>query len=180
MQNSNKTKAEHLKWAVESRYENQRCAIRLLKLLTENEERIKKRKLDMLAQVLVGAAFSLWRAAFLADKSGMRAESYKAAISFLETMIADNAIGFAQDKREREWTFNYYVNNVRDTLLIWHLKKEYKHVVPKWIIAARSPTQRWKYAQKLLAQTVENFAAELETPGLLEQGSRSGSTESGG
>lgn len=165
MQNPTKTNMEHLEWAIESRHENQRCAIRLLRLLTEQKDRIRQRQFDMFSQVLVGAVFSLWRAAFLADKTGIRAESYKAAISFLETMIAHNAIGYSQDRTEKEWTFNYYVNNVRDTLLIWSRKKEYRRIVPMWIISARSPTQRWDYAQKLLTEAVENFAAELETPG---------------
>jgi hypothetical protein len=47
----------------------------------------------------------LWRAAFLADKTGKRAVVFNHGRIFFEKIIKDNAISYPQDKTSREWTF---------------------------------------------------------------------------
>ena len=96
----------------------------------------------------------------MADKRGIRAESLKSATEFLETMIADNAIGYIQDKKFKEWTFNYYTNHVRLTLINLHNTRP--NIVPEWRNKKRLPKERWEYGQELLEQTVETFTQVLD------------------
>src|ERR1035438_547421 len=101
----------HLKWLVESRRQNQQVCARLYELMTA--ECWKTPKLGYEAKTLVSIGFSLWRAAFLADKSGQLRETNEHATYFLGEMLETNAIAFTQDKKARGFTFNYYLANVR-------------------------------------------------------------------
>ena len=161
IQSSADKKLVNLKWAVKSRSENQQCAIRLYELLTKHSAQIKKGKFEVFAQGLVSVTFSLWRAALLADKIGGKEEGLKSAIEFLETVIADNSITYAYDKKQLEWTFNYYTNNACYTLIHWSRIKP--RLVPGWEWARRSPKERWEYGQKLLTEAVERFAKVLRS-----------------
>jgi hypothetical protein len=161
MNSSPKDKLSHLCWVVKSRAENQVCAIKLFRLLTTYGDAIKQGEYELFAQSLVGITFSLWRAAFLADRVGTKEAGLKSAIEFLNTVIEDNAITYAQDKLQKEWTFNYYTHNVRYTLLFWH--KKWPQLVPEWQYAARNGKQRWRYAQKLLMATVDQFDETLRS-----------------
>jgi hypothetical protein len=79
----------------------------------------------------LGAAFSLWRAVFLLVR---RAENESldradiAAKAFLERVTRTNAIGFADDLRNRSWTGAYYVENAmhRITELTGHESVVYR------------------------------------------------------
>ena len=62
-------KLEHLEWAIKSRAQNQRSCLTLLTLFENYSEFWKERKTARAAQDLVSVAFSLWRAAFLAEKT---------------------------------------------------------------------------------------------------------------
>lgn len=71
---------------------------------------------------LVGAAFSLWRAAFLTDASrdwgailgDDRGTRFRGgAGQVLETLLRDNAINYAQDRDTRTWMVGYYLNNAK-------------------------------------------------------------------
>jgi len=68
---SKKDKAEHMRWQVEKRSENQACCLRLFELLNKYPDKWSK-DVDyfLAAQELIGAAFSLWRAVFLGNKDG--------------------------------------------------------------------------------------------------------------
>jgi hypothetical protein len=154
---------DHLDWAIEHRSLNQRSALRLLRLLSDNEEKIKRHEYDQFAQDVVGVAFSLWRAAFLADKDTLREKSFKSALRFLEMVISDNAIGFPQDKKEKDWTFNFYTDNVRFTFLTWGRSERFKRIVPRWQTKKRNPRQRWEYCHKVLDKTIDNLESALLT-----------------
>ena len=52
----------------------------------------------------VGAAFSLWRAAFLAETLRGDVEIHASQEAFLERLITDNTITFGDDKINRHWT----------------------------------------------------------------------------
>ena len=71
-----------------------------------------------------GAAFSLWRAAFLLaekelksefrDENGVNVRSSRvqaAAKAFLHQVVRTNAINFADELRNAPWTAGYYINN---------------------------------------------------------------------
>lgn len=151
---------EHLKWAVQSRHANQICSLRLLTLLDRYEGRWKSKTLSRPAQALVSAAFSLWRAAFLAEKTGSRIDVVDDAKEFLTRIVEDNAISFSQDKISREWTFNYYTNNARASLE--ELRKKWKRQVPAYVRVNRTATERWDYCQELLSEAVNGFEKRLE------------------
>lgn len=63
--------------------------------------------------LLVGAAFSLWRAAFLVDAERDWPKILEKAETFLEAVVEDNTINYLQDKNTRNWTVGYYLNNAR-------------------------------------------------------------------
>jgi hypothetical protein len=66
------------------------------------------RKLDhdarYLLDLLIGAAFSLWRAVFLAETVRDVVEIHRSQETFLQKVITDNAINFADDRDNRAWT----------------------------------------------------------------------------
>jgi hypothetical protein len=71
-----KTNLEHLEWAIQSRAKNQITSLRLLRLFEEHESTWKTSKFARAAQDLIAVSFSLWRAAFLADKTSKRADVF--------------------------------------------------------------------------------------------------------
>lgn len=148
-------KIEHLKWAIESRYRNQRCAVRLLGLFMEHEELWKTQTWSRAAQDLLAASFSLWRAAFLADKTAKRVAVFSHGTEFLEKVIEDNAISYVQDRKSNEWTFNYYTRNARSSLETLH--EYWPEHVPSYVGKKRTPVERWDYCQDLLDRAVSGF-----------------------
>jgi hypothetical protein len=108
---------QHLEWLVKSRSANQQAALKLFNLFEEYPEQLKSSGLSRKAQSLVAACFSLWRAAFLADKTGKRNAVFEDSRSFLAKMLVDNAITYPQDRGAREFTFNYYMTNATEALL---------------------------------------------------------------
>lgn len=153
-------KVKHLQWAVESRARNQRCAVRLLRLFVEFETQWKTRTWARAAQDLLSVSFSLWRAAFLADKTAKRIAVFADATDFLEKLIEDNAISYLQDRKCKEWTFNYYTRNARAGLEM--LNRFWPEMVPPYVGEKRTPVQRWEYCQSLLDTAVERFEAAAQ------------------
>jgi hypothetical protein len=157
---NNAAKLRHLEWAVESRARNQRCAVRLLRLFKEHEEQWKTSRWARAAQDLLSVSFSLWRAAFLADKTARRAAVFSDATDFLEKIVEDNAISYPQDRKCREWTFNYYTRNARASLQTLH--EYWSENVPAYVGEKRAPTKRWEYCQELLDVAVACFEAAAQ------------------
>jgi hypothetical protein len=158
---TDQNKLGHLEWAIHSRHSNQRCALRLLALFEKYETTWKTQKPSRAAQDLMAVAFSLWRAAFLADKSGSRQMVFAHGKDFLERLIEDNAISYIQDKTAREWTFNYYTRNARSSLQV--LRQYWPDEVPAYVGAKRTATERWDYCQQLLDQAVAGFEKRMES-----------------
>jgi hypothetical protein len=73
--------------------------------------------------LLLGTAFSLWRAAFLSHGAVTWPENLKQASEFLDSLIGDNAIAYVQDRQTGRWTSGYYLNNAR-----YRLKEAYARV----------------------------------------------------
>lgn len=145
-----------LEWTVRSRAKNQVCAVKLLGIFEKYEDRWKTKQWSRAAQELTAVAFSLWRAAFLADKTNKRAEVFKHGRLFLERLIEDNAISYPQDKTSREWTFNYYTRNARYALK--SMTQNWPAIVPEYQDAKRGPMERWDYCQSVLDTAVTKFA----------------------
>src|SRR5437016_2431678 len=108
-----KLTAEHAEWLVESRCETQRSEIRLFRLLTGYPGWLENEALAEEAHTLIAISFSLWRSAFLADKTMPWKDTNVAAITFLGEVIQNNAIAYLQDRTSKDWTFNYYASNAR-------------------------------------------------------------------
>jgi hypothetical protein len=158
--NANQDKLNHLDWSVRGRARNQTCSISLLRLFEKYESNWKSRKYSRAAQALIAISFSLWRAVFLADKTGKRANVFAQGKEFLERVIEDNAISYIQDKNAREWTFNYYTRNARSWLE--ELAMHWPSQVPKYQREQRGPKDRWDYCQDLLSKAVSNFEDHLD------------------
>ena len=73
-------------------------------------------------QLLLGTAFSLWRAVFLADGDRTWAEIGDDSTKFLEVLVRDNAINYTQDRDMRGWSCGYYLNSAYFRLAYIHEK----------------------------------------------------------
>lgn len=108
---------------------------------------------------------SLWRAAFLADKTGKRHAVFEDARAFLGKMLTDNAITYPQDRSAREWTFNYYMSNAKEGLL--HLSRRWKAVEKvlsmkqKVVRGTTSSQRRWDRHQRAFEAAVSFLEKEL-------------------
>jgi hypothetical protein len=102
-------------WLVPVRSRVQEQILKLLVFIRQHEDEIKPSKYSqILASLLAGIGFSLWRAVFLADSTDR--EKLLASIDkFLETVVRDNAIMYRDDKNV--WSFGYYTENARNGLL---------------------------------------------------------------
>ena len=152
---------DFMEWLVLQRSENQASCLELHKLLTKHAEQWKQGDYFFASVSLVGAAFSLWRAVFLADKrEATRTAVFDHSIKFLETMILDNAISYATDKRNNEITFNYYSENARLRLI--DLTVEWPKLLEPWEYKLRDPKPRWEYNQRRLNDAIRRFGIHLE------------------
>lgn len=152
-------KLGHLEWALASRAGNQSSSLKLLRLFYDYEGAWKTQKLARAAQDLTAVAFSLWRAAFLADKTGRRVEVFNDGRKFLEKLIEDNAIAYGQDKASAEWTFNFYTRSARSSLEMLH--EYWPKVVPSYEGKKRNAKERWDYCHHLLDEAIHGFATHL-------------------
>ena len=98
-----------LEWLVDSRNEVQSLLLSLHRKLLELDHRSGMQ--GSLILILVGCAFSLWRAVFLTEAQRPKKAMYQHAEAFLRELIADNAINYVRDKRTRSWSAGYYLNN---------------------------------------------------------------------
>lgn len=155
-------KLKHLEWAVEARARNQRCALRLLTSFKEHREKWTSKRKARAAQSLLAVTFSLWRAAFLAEKTGKRTEVFSAAVEFLERLIVDNAIAYPQDRRSNEWTFNYYTKNAKAALQ--ELAASWPSLVGPYDEKTRPSVERWDYCQNMLDEAVIAFEKDVTSP----------------
>jgi hypothetical protein len=155
--------AEYLKWLVDRRKENQGACAHLYSLLTP--KCWKRGKLGYEAKTLVSIGFSLWRAAFLADKSGTIKETNEHAIYFLGEMLETNAINFPQDKKARGFTFNYYLANVRFRLAEYKTDNPDFNIDPSLLVKGGvkklTPAERWQAFQQAFEDAVKHFECRL-------------------
>jgi len=103
---------QDLAWLVQQRSKNQDLLLELCTFGREKAERLAEDESDRkVFHLLVGAAFSLWRAVFLAEHHTDVGVLLNQSQTFLETLVTDNAIGYYQDKKMQAWTAGYYLNN---------------------------------------------------------------------
>ncbi|MBV9990153.1 MAG: hypothetical protein JOZ72_02585 [Alphaproteobacteria bacterium] len=152
----------HLRWLIERRGENNVVGLKLLTLFENYGELINKRPHAVRAQMLVGVAFSLWRAAFLSETQGNIEGKVKDAENFLRKMLADNTIGFSHDMELREWSASYYIQNARNSLSdlgrSWS-DDRLRSVQPK---GRKSSKSWWQAAHEAFVIAVTRLESELE------------------
>ena len=111
---------EHFEWLVKARGENQSQLLCLYRFseTSENKKVLQEdsKKQDLFA-LLVGAAFSLWRAAFLSDTNRTWPNTLDAATQLLKSLLEDNAVTYPTDRKTREWMGGYYLNSAVFRLL---------------------------------------------------------------
>jgi hypothetical protein len=156
---------EHLDWLIQSRGRIQSSSVKLYRLMDEYPDRLKGDDYLNVSQALVATAFSLWRAAFLADKTGMRDDVFEDAKSFLSKVIVDNAIGFSQDRTHRDWTFNYYVSSAESRLRwlsnnLLGFQNGFSRQ-PFQQGGKSKPKQRWEICQDALETALDRLADSL-------------------
>jgi hypothetical protein len=106
----------YLEWLINSRMKNQIACLKLFNAFEQFPEQAKSKEFRDHSYNLVAVGFSLWRAAFLADKTGARESVFEDARAFLAQLLTNNAINYPQDRQTREWTFNYYMINATNYL----------------------------------------------------------------
>ena len=104
---------EHMYWLVKSRLAVQQLMVDLLFFLTKNERVLQSGRDRLIFGHLVAIAFSLWRAAFLAEKKrDWDLVNVDLALA-LEKLIEDNSFLYPDEKNFGSWTVTYFLNNAR-------------------------------------------------------------------
>ena len=111
---------QRLEWLVDSRSRIHRLLLHIYSAKKGATTSDQSQVLQF--QMLVAIGFALWRAAFLADGDRSPLTIDEKATNFLETLIRDNAIGYAQDRTNKEWTIGYYLNDAYFRLAYFHEK----------------------------------------------------------
>jgi hypothetical protein len=112
---------------VRDRSRVQQVALDLLQLLHDHRHiRADSPAAGNAYDLLAGAAFSLWRAVFLAESTDGWEATLANAEAILEKVIRHNAIGYMDDWSNRRWSFLYYLNNARYRL------NEFANIVPQF------------------------------------------------
>lgn len=114
---------EDYAWLVDARWRIQTSLLELFELVQSEARRAELEGQETTRQGfgwLLGAAFSLWRAAFLSNAAPDWSGNLKHARGFLEKLLQDNAINYQQDKDTKAWSGGYYLNNSRFRLQMAH------------------------------------------------------------
>ena len=139
------------KWLIERRWRIQSLCLELHEYLRSNPIPVKT---DWrFFSPLLAAAFSLWRAAFLADPNRKPDDIYDHAVSFFEFLIEDNAISYTQDRKTRAYSAGYYLNNAKfrlhelwkDSIPAHYEQTNRKRFEPIWTtdLDSNSPSDTW-------------------------------------
>ncbi len=156
---------ENLEWLVERRSENQRQLLELYRLYCTHGDLLKvesEHEVRARGGRLFSAAFSLWRAVFLADRNpdvGARVDQIK---WFLGRLVADNAISYPQDKYATQWSllyYLYYAQMILESDTLPH-SKEFRE---KYAATIELGTRKcWDLCHKYLAIEVATLKLDLE------------------
>lgn len=114
MATAKKPDIEHLRWAIEQRAEIQRTLLALYDYVRNKGSNAGYADPSVyILDHLIGAAFSLWRAVFLAETYRTDESIRQSQEAFLAKVISDNSITFGDDKINRAWTVGYYLDDAK-------------------------------------------------------------------
>lgn len=158
---------DHFTWLVEGRSANQRSTLEIYRLITEYDFILNGNvELYEATQKLAGVAFSLWRAVFLSDTTREFEDEVADLNTFLVSLIADNTIQYVNDKKARNWSFRYYLDNA--IYRLERLSEDRLALVDKLALYEGAPTEkdRWLNAQSMLDMAISGlgiaFVAAVE------------------
>lgn len=111
---------DRVAWAIDARARSQRLLLALYAFGEQRGFRSADEAFDhddqetQLFSLLVGVAFSLWRAAFLADMPTRTwPEALRDAHLLLDKVLSTNAIAFGTEHDLQGWTGGFYLNNAK-------------------------------------------------------------------
>ncbi len=112
--------------------------------------------------MLVAIGFSLWRSAFLSDKTVGLKETTADAELFLEELLMSNAISYPQDRKAKDWTFNYYVTTL-DFAEEYVQRNPDSNIGPLFApVVQGTPKNRWEHLHNAFEKAVEHFGEKLD------------------
>ncbi|HMU56423.1 MAG TPA: hypothetical protein PKA61_15540 [Nitrospira sp.] len=126
-------------------------------------------------QLLVGATFSLWRAAFLAESPRDWQEHASHAKKFLYLVVKEQTMGHVQEREARYWTVGYYLTSAFLRLESAYVALDYdpplRSIVTRFIVRrggmideAADPRTPWETAaaavRDLLGEARRRLAGE--------------------
>ena len=114
---ADKPEIAHLEWAIDQRAKIQYTLLALYQYIRKNAPEQRDWVKPSLLDDLIAAAFSLWRAVFLAENVRTRVSIHEAQENFLATVVATNAINFPDDRRTSAWTVSFYLENAKHRLV---------------------------------------------------------------
>lgn len=151
------TEIEFLDWSIKGRHQIQAEALHLVELMQRHTTANRDQKLRM--RRLVGVAFALWRAVFLADRTSVVDVSFAASREFLKKVLVDNTITFSFDVTHREWTFRFYADAARQNLR--RLKETWSRLT---VDSYETSTEEWDNLLRSFVAAHGYMKAELEQP----------------
>ncbi len=161
---------DNFRWLVDSRSKIQSFLLQLYPLIGEPPPTSVAR--SAVLQLLLGSAFSLWRAVFLAEDDRKINMVENHAKEFLRILIKDNAINYTQDSATRNWTVGYYLNNAYFRLNLAYqalgvetnLSKSIKEFLLEQISSrtAFDPIQPWNNAHAAALEILETLSLTVE------------------
>jgi hypothetical protein len=128
---SKKFTVEHGEWLLNARAENQKLLLCLFEFgrKKKNREILKNDpERRALFGLLLGVAYSLWRAAFLSNTERTWQRTFEGADKLMLNLLEDNAVPYSKERATEEWMGGYYLNNAAFRLL-WVYKNRH-HLAP--------------------------------------------------
>jgi hypothetical protein len=105
---------ERLEWAIGARERSQRLLLALYEFGGQKGYGSPESTEASVFSILVGVAFSLWRAAFLADAlTRTWPEALDDAQKLLKTVLRTNTISFGTEHSLQGWTAGHYLKNAK-------------------------------------------------------------------
>lgn len=112
--NATQPDIKHLAWAIDQRSKIQHTLLALYVMIRERPtHQYPSWWEEHLNDHFLAAAFCLWRAVFLADKSRDLSSVVAAQERFLHQVLSTNAITFPDDRTNSAWTVTFYLENAK-------------------------------------------------------------------
>ena len=89
-------------------------------------------------------------------------DTNNSAVKFMSEMLENNAIAYTQERKTKDWTFNYYAANARYRLK--DLKERWPNARFGPLIPShgeQDPKNRWEFLQRAYEKAVDHFERRL-------------------